>query len=1653
MILKSFCAVLLLCASYAVSWAQYNNEWINYTQTYYKIPVAQTGIYRLTYQDLQNAGFPVNAVDPRLLQVYHRGVEQAIYFKHDQLPADSRFDAAEFLEFFGKKNDGTLDADLYRPASLQPHSYFNLYSDTSAYFLTWSNTATLGKRMETFFENNVTNQVKETYHIQERLLVLNNQYSAGNLYGNFNNNYTNQSFFDNGEGWTGEAISQGQFRMYTLENILNGQVSAGQPQLEILLAGRDVIAHTAEIYVGPNSSSLRLLTTENFEGYDVVKISSLINWTDVGPDGKLVVRLSAPSATTNRPQFSASYLKLTFPQSFNFTNQSAVRFELAENGIGKSYVEIENSATGLRLWDVTNSNTPVMVGTRLTGGILSAMVSQTNTPRLLWASNVTLTTTLKKVSFRPINPASHNFLIVSHRALMKSAGAYSDPVKAYSIYRASVAGGSYDTLTVPIDLLYNQFNYGETSPRAIYQFVKFMAQANPKYLFLIGKGRDIDTYSPYQRKPLASGELIDLVPSSGYPASDMLFSAGINGNEVSPAIPVGRLPATSSAQVAAYLDKIKEHETSGLDAGWKKEALHLSGGIQPSELVFFRSYVDGFGTIAEGPLWGGHVTTIAKRDPNPSELINVSDIVNKGVNMVTFFGHSSPGTIDIDIGFATDPTMGYNNPGKYPAFLINGCNAGAFFLNQRIFGEDWILASGKGARNFIAHSSFGYAGLLQLYTELFYKTAFADPTYITLGIGDVQQKVATDFIALYGSNPLIVAQAQQMVCLGDPSVKLFGTATPDYSISNQGVSLVSLDGKPVTATSDEFALRLIVKNTGASDEAPLKIKVTRTLSNATTLTYDSLFNPVLFQDTLMFKLTRAENGAGTNRFDIVLDPDNAITELSKSNNAAFLTANILSAATLNLLPSNFGIVTNQVVEFKFQDSNLLSQSRAFLFELDTVPTFDSPYLQRQEVTATVLAKTNRSILLQDSLVYYWRTKFKTPLTGESSDWTAASFTYIQNGEQGWAQLRYPQFIQNSFSDIQLNEDNERLEYLESTVSLLVKTFGSNHPALPTDVSIRINNTEYNLGTQGQPCRDNTINLVAFNKTSAVPYAAIPFNFQDPRSCGREPQVINSFTVTEVETGLNDDLITAITAIAPSDSVVLFSIGDAGIACWSPTLLSKLGELGIGAPQLTSLQAGEPLILLGRKGAAPGTAKLFKATTAPLNEQEIQVSASITGRNTIGTVRSSLIGPALLWKKFTPKMSEVSANDQARFTIYGVTITGTETLLQTDVTGQVDLSIIDASVYPYLRLELSLQDQIDLTAAQLEHWFVVYEPAPEGLLIFLGERAAQTLQEGQVFQTRYGFVNISNKDFTGSLTVDYDMLTAASGFRESKTIEIAGPAVNDTTRFAVEFVTVNKVGKNSLTVNVNNLVRPELYIENNSLTLSDYLLVTQDQIPPRLDVTIDGRYVLNNDMVSPNPRIQVKLFDENPFLLKTDTAQMRISLKYPCAQITCPFTPIYFRSNQVTWTPATLSAPFTATAQLSNLPDGEYTLQVDAADASGNKSGATPYAITFLVKNEPSFIFKSVYPNPSKSLFNFQFVLTGNQLPDDFQLEIFSSAGSLVRKFGMEDVQRFFIGTNELEWDGKSAEGYSLERGIYLYRLRIRMDGKESAQQNKLILLR
>ena len=74
----------------------YGNEWINYSQNYYKIKIAQNGVYRIDSATLAAAGIPCGAggINPNNFQLFNKGIQQYIFIQGD---GDNEINSSDFF--------------------------------------------------------------------------------------------------------------------------------------------------------------------------------------------------------------------------------------------------------------------------------------------------------------------------------------------------------------------------------------------------------------------------------------------------------------------------------------------------------------------------------------------------------------------------------------------------------------------------------------------------------------------------------------------------------------------------------------------------------------------------------------------------------------------------------------------------------------------------------------------------------------------------------------------------------------------------------------------------------------------------------------------------------------------------------------------------------------------------------------------------------------------------------------------------------------------------------------------------------------------------------------------------------------------------------------------------------------------------------------------------------------------------------------------------------------------------------------------------------------------------------------------------------------------------------------------------------------------
>ncbi len=1599
---------------------QFGNEWINYNQTYFKIKITQKGVYHLSFNDLKSVGFPTT-INPQKIQLFRSGQEQAIYVKGEE---DKIFNETDFIQFYAEGNDGSLDSLLYTPTLSQPHQYYSLYADTASYFLTYTIDNQTTNRIKILSKANIQNLQAEPFHLEESLQLFNQTYNVGQPepIGTSQNSGVLNSNYSYGKGWTGDILNKNIFVNFgfNLRNII--KISSPKPKLEILVAGRSAGEHFLESYIG-ESTNQRFLDSTFYENYFNKKINKIVEFQDI-VNNKM--RFSTRSVGVLNDQYSVSYLKLIYPQSFDMSGVSEKYFNLLPNTQNSYYIKIPNAPKEINLYDISDKIHVQKITFTQNGNEINGIVEGT---KILATNLFKKVDSIEPTSFRNISNSKANYLIISHKSLLKN-------IKEYANYRVSATGGNYDTLTVDVDLLYNLFTYGDKNPLAIRRFLNFMSRnGKPHFLFIIGTS----SY-PQKARKNALDYQIDLVPNVGYPGADIPFGMGLNGN-TDPnflSIPIGRLATNNPQTILDYLNKVKEHESSPMDGLWRKNTLQMSGGRLASEHILLRNYTLGLKEICENGLLGQKVDLLTKKTDNPVEFINVTERINQGVGMIMMFGHSAPGQTDMDIGYASNDLLGYKNKGKYPLVLVNGCDAGDLFATQTSFGTDWVNTPNRGAILFLAHSNLGYPYYLKTYSDELYNTQFADSLFSDKPFGTVMMETINRYLKKNPNGIFELGNAQQFTLQGDPAVALFPTQKPDFEVNNSSIFLRNVDKNNILNTlTDSIKVGIIISNLGRISKQKLRLNLKRIYPNGTTDSFDKIIEKSInYQDTVYVNIVNNKSlSLGDNRFEITLDTDNQILEFRENNNQASLTYNFPSANITILSPREFSIVNQNVVKFVLQIPISTTQNASVIIEIDSSKNFNSSYKKTLTKSASPLLYWQTNLLEKDSTVYYVRTQ----LLGDKT-WVESSFMYVKNASEGFAQYTIPQLVKTTTNN-QILLNGKGWFFSENTIKISAQIHGGNTPVpRPIRATTVILNDKVLLG-DGVCYPWNNFNVLTFNR-ALRPYSVLP-----SLVCGYTPYSVNYLDPT------NTDFEEYLNATPSGNYVAMWNSSYADFAGMTPQNKQRFAEIGADVSKIQQLTNGSPFFIIGRKGAKKALLEMYpnfdrNPETQILNVDNLEIKDSFNE----GQITSPLIGPASEWGDISLKINKSDLKNQSFFyEIVGINQRGDEEVLQKNITvNSIKISTIDAKKYPFLRLKLTLKtEEFFGKSPQLSSWIVTYKGVPEGVVDVAQSSKITDKQEYEDFIASVWFKNISDKNFQDSITVRQVLTNQISNKNSLKLFKIKPLSANNSVKISIPIQTAGWAGENTLSLFFNPEIQPEQIYTNNSI---DYIFnVNPDKINPILSVKFDGRQIQNNEVVSAKPMIEISLKDENLFRLKTDTLGMDLWLK-SCKK--CAFKRVYFNNPDIFWQADKISNNFIINYLPKNLPEDTLTLQVQGRDVSGNLSGTQPYTISFIITKKQDLKSWVVYPNPFSAFTKFSFTLTGSEIPEEFSLEIFDVQGQILKTISQQK-QVLRIGINEFIWEGTDNWGLNLPDGTYFYRiiLRHKSNGFSFENAGKLVIFR
>jgi len=448
----------------------------------------------------------------------------------------------------------------------------------------------------------------------------------------------------------------------------------------------------------------------------------------------------------------------------------------------------------------------------------------------------------------------------------------------------------------------------------------------------------------------------------------------------------------------------------------------------------------------------------------------------------------------------------------------------------------------------------------------------------------------------------------------------------------------------------------------------------------------------------------------------------------------------------------------------------------------------------------------------------------------------------------------------------------------------------------------------------------------------------------------------------------------------------------------------------------------------------------------LNDQ-IVMDLNIQTPDSLGHITSPAFGPAAAWKqvKWRGNTIDNKAGDLATVDVIGVNASGIESVLYTLNTSQQDFDISSVSpvTYPYIKLSMRNADSINFTPYQLRYWRILYDPVPEGALApNILYNFKDTLNSGELVNFQMAFKNVSDVSFTDSIKVNLTVYDASNVANQLLVPKLKKLNAGDTATISYPFDSKKFSGTNNLYLDVNpDNDQPEQYHFNNFLYKK--FQVSTDNYKPTMDVTFDGIHILNNDVVSAQPHVMIKIKDESKYLLLDDTSVCKVELQYPDGSI----KRFYFNTDTLRFTAATPTATDN-TATIDFTPyltdDGTYQLIVHGQDKTGNTAGNADYVVSFMVYNKPMISNMFNYPNPFTTSTAFVFTITGSQVPQNIRIQVLTITGKIVREITKEELGPLHIGRNitEFKWDGTDQYGQKLANGVYLYRVITNLNGNK-----------
>jgi hypothetical protein len=663
---------------------------------WFKVKIDRSGIYKITYQELQEMGFNVSA-NPKKIAIFGNGggilPELNNVPRHNDLVQnpiwvvgedDGSFDPNDYIIFYG---EGPVTWN-YNPTTGYFNFQSNYYDDFSYYFIT--------------ILDEDASRIQTAQPPQGQHDVVINEFTDY-----AHHELDERNLFNTGREWFGEVYDFNVSKEFSFNfpNIINEAESA---YMNCAFAARAYSSSSFALYV--NNQLEKTLSMGIIYANDAYQLgrTNRTYFLFTPSNDQLIVKTVYNRSSNNSIGY-LDFIELNVKRRLIMSgNQMMFRTPITDSNAQIAKYRLGNATADLIIWDITNPVQAKKVNAQLSASTYEFNADAEELKEYIAFYNgdgMYKTTFVEQVTNQNLHALKNiEYLIITHKDFLAEANRLAEFHETIDNLNSFV--------TVP-ELIYNEFSSGSQDITAIRDFVKMLYDnSDPgqeiKYLLLFGdasfdyKNRTADNtnFVPCWE----SMESMNIVRSV---ASDDYFGYLDDGEGTSGRVDIGigRFVVSTPEQAVSAVDKVVSYATNTAKVmkPWRNmitfvaddgdNNLHLRHAEELSDYVYQnypvynidKIYLDAYKQIA---------TPGGQASPDMNKAIN--DKIENGTLIFNYSGHGGESGLGHEKFMQIADINSWTNDDKLPLFITATCEFTRYDDPTRVSAGEFVFLNDDG---------------------------------------------------------------------------------------------------------------------------------------------------------------------------------------------------------------------------------------------------------------------------------------------------------------------------------------------------------------------------------------------------------------------------------------------------------------------------------------------------------------------------------------------------------------------------------------------------------------------------------------------------------------------------------------------------------------------------------------------------------------------------------------------------------------------------------------------------------------------------------------------------------------------------------------------------------------------------------------------